>query len=247
MTRWITIFFLLIFLLSLLKKKDINDGEKELFKHQQWRPIDIVTIILLFNTTNFLFYYVLIDYVINSTSLIKGMYLYASHILVLLFLFAYFKFRLRQNIKVLGFKFDNLFKAIGYGLVAGFIINFIGINLLKLFGKETNFWKEMWGIDTPPISFNHILFFFLVIFFAPFVEELVFRGLLYSTYRKKYGAILAVLITSFIFVTSHPDGGFILAPIMFCLLYEKTESILSPIVSHCIVNFLGIYWSNPLG
>lgn len=64
---------------------------------------------------------------------------------------------------------------------------------------------------------------------GPLVEELLFRGLLYSWLRRNTGAIVAIFISSILFALGHGWGiktviNFILG--VFCaFLYERTRSL----------------------
>jgi uncharacterized protein len=81
---------------------------------------------------------------------------------------------------------------------------------------------------------------FLVALFGPFVEEVFFRGFLYSGLRKTKGVLFSVLSSSFMFALLHNNIiGFI--PIM-CLgillayMREKTGSLVPSIAIHIIHN-----------
>ncbi len=78
--------------------------------------------------------------------------------------------------------------------------------------------------------------------FIPFVEELIFRKILYGMLRKKTSVVVAVLISAVIFGIYHGNivqfvyatfCGFLLA-----YLYEISKTIVAPIVSHMTMNIL---------
>ena len=90
---------------------------------------------------------------------------------------------------------------------------------------------------------------FLVLIFAPIVEELVFRGALYHLLRRKLGVILTISINSLAFALIHmaslltgnlADLIFILAYItmgvMFGVIYHKTQNIYICMGVHFIQN-----------
>jgi len=96
------------------------------------------------------------------------------------------------------------------------------------------------------------------IFIAAIVEEFYFRGLLYEILKRSMSVIGAQLITSFIFLVWHfnvitlfihnPNTFIIYNMIcIFCLgmitcyIYDKTKTIISPIILHAINNGLIIY------
>lgn len=82
---------------------------------------------------------------------------------------------------------------------------------------------------------------------APFIEESVFRGLLYPTVRDacgggRRGILLSAAITSVIFAAMHQNlmasvGLFSLAFVL-ALVYEKTNSLATVIIAHATNNLL---------
>ena len=76
--------------------------------------------------------------------------------------------------------------------------------------------------------------------FAPFFEEIFFRGALYHGLRTKLGVAASVLISGSVFAILHPlPGGFL--PILamatvFALLVETRQSLVASMVTHAINN-----------
>lgn len=92
------------------------------------------------------------------------------------------------------------------------------------------------GADKP------IVFFCVACIFAPFVEELFFRGLLYAWIRQRLPIALAVLISSFLFASMHGHihpvqliGG-----IAFALIFEWRDNIWPSYIIHVLAN-IGIW------
>lgn len=78
------------------------------------------------------------------------------------------------------------------------------------------------------------------IFLAPFVEELVFRGILYPAIKQRGFHKLALWGTSFFFALTH-SNMMILLPltvlaIILTFLYETTNNLMAPIVTHSLFN-----------
>jgi len=93
-----------------------------------------------------------------------------------------------------------------------------------------------------------LLTFVSLVVLPPIVEELLFRGFLFTSFRARVGFWVATLITSSIFAVAHlPEGGsggplyiaamdtFILS-IALCYLREKTGSLWASITLHAIKN-----------
>jgi membrane protease YdiL (CAAX protease family) len=78
--------------------------------------------------------------------------------------------------------------------------------------------------------------------FAPFTEEVMFRGVFQNAYSRRVG-FFAVVLTGAIFGLMHGDllssiNG-VLAGIIICYIYYKTGSIWNTIAFHAVFNLLG--------
>jgi membrane protease YdiL (CAAX protease family) len=95
------------------------------------------------------------------------------------------------------------------------------------------------GADKPAI------FFCVACIFAPFVEELFFRGLLYAWIRQRLSIALAVLISSFLFASMH---GYIhpvqlIGGIAFAVIFEWRGTIWPSYIIHVLGNI--VIWIFP--
>ncbi len=91
-----------------------------------------------------------------------------------------------------------------------------------------------WQIIPPLLSYTIL---------APVFEEVVFRGVLYSTLRRRWSAPLAMVVSALIFALAHGYGTFGLVTIFWSGLlwawaYEKTGSILPGMAAHALNNSL---------
>ncbi len=82
-------------------------------------------------------------------------------------------------------------------------------------------------------------------FAAPFVEEVVYRGILYSALQRKFGIITAFIVASVLFTAVHvpqyldsPSTLFLLLLLSFTLtaIRIKTDNLLPCIIMHTIFN-----------
>ena len=91
---------------------------------------------------------------------------------------------------------------------------------------------------------NLFINFLLIIIVAPIIEEIVFRGLFYKTLKKFVPFIQASIISSLIFAIIHENILSFTILFLFSLyltwIYERTNSILYPILTHSIFNFLNM-------
>ena len=119
-----------------------------------------------------------------------------------------------------------------------FLLLISGLDILSGIGDPN--WVSMWDIDSVDVESGIILFDAITaIFFAPVVEELVFRGVLFNRLKIRTGLIPAMLISSFLFGIGHEFGGMtsaFLFGICMCILYLKTDNILIPMSVHFINN-----------
>jgi len=85
---------------------------------------------------------------------------------------------------------------------------------------------------------------------APLVEELVYRGVLYPALRARLGRGWAVAVSAVIFAGIHPLLAWrpsvpvtqLLGGLIFAWSYEKTRSLLYPVVFHVTGNAAILAW-----
>jgi len=119
-----------------------------------------------------------------------------------------------------------------FGIAAGalfLVLSAAGINALKLLHNPK------------PSSWQHITMFLLVGgVIGPIAEEIFFRGIIYGFFRQ-WGAIIAIILSTLIFVFTHPIGGNLpitqlVGGIVFAVAYEKEQNLMVPITIHCLGN-----------
>ena len=145
--------------------------------------------------------------------------------------------------KSIGFgKFSWSTLGIGCGLVVGGYIIIILHNLLLLaLGVDTQ------GAEIAKMfnKLNSPIWFFIVgAVFAPFVEEIFFRGFLFQGFRQKYGWQAGMLLSSAIFAAAHLDlvaliPTFILGNVL-AYVYHRSNSVWPGIILHFLVNAFGL-------
>ena len=92
----------------------------------------------------------------------------------------------------------------------------------------------------PTQTSDLILFFIVGGLLGPVAEELFFRGILYG-FLRRWGVIVAVVISTLIFVICHPIHHGIpltrlLGGILFAVAYEISGSLMIPITIHVLGN-----------
>lgn len=154
--------------------------------------------------------------------------------------FRYFKTRIGDNSKVI---IRGLLTMYGLNIVLSLIIYMIS-------GESTTGNQEL--IESG-FSVYPVLYAFTAVIFAPIVEELIFRGVLYQELRSKNSYKLPIIISSVSFGLIHTlpiylSGGnsvemlFLLVytamGFILTMVYEKTGSIYSSISLHLLNNLI---------
>jgi membrane protease YdiL (CAAX protease family) len=78
---------------------------------------------------------------------------------------------------------------------------------------------------------------------APFFEEVIFRGLLYATFRRRFGVVVSALASALIFAAAHGYGwvglvSVLWSGVVWAWSYERTRSLVPGMLAHAAVNFL---------
>lgn len=168
--------------------------------------------------------------------------------LIIFFLLAYWLYiNCKQNFKALGIEKISLWRNIRLGFFSYFAFFPVLFFLVQYSVK----FIEHRGVPFTP---QPILFFLLmeqnpyilllavlfIVLIGPITEELLFRGLLYTSLKKAIGVYQAMFISAIFFSLLHMNiMGFL--PILglgllFAYIYEKTGSLTSAITMHIIHN-----------
>lgn len=97
-------------------------------------------------------------------------------------------------------------------------------------------------IDSPVKMLLAVL---IAVVLAPLAEELIFRGLLHRNLRRRMSVVPATIISSVLFALVHVDVvlsqpialiGLTLAGAVMAIAYERTGSLVVPVVIHAVYN-----------
>jgi membrane protease YdiL (CAAX protease family) len=154
----------------------------------------------------------------------------------------------RKLLACIGFRINNPIADLGAGVV-GYLCVTPAVVMATLFSNWlfARFHTPQNPAALEMLAAQHNLDRFLVLFVAsvaaPFAEETMFRGILYSALRSRLGVWGGALLSGAIFALVHPTlpGGFL--PIMavgvgLALVYEWRKSLLPGMVLHGIYNGL---------
>lgn len=152
----------------------------------------------------------------------------------------------RASFRDLGLTYYSIIKTVWYSFLALLLI--ILINFVYVF-LMTRIFKI-----TPPASkieelvsnknVSSIMLLVVVSVIAPICEEIFFRGFLFQGFKKSWGVLAGILVSSFLFAAAHLDlYNFI--PLMaigwiLSYIFHKTKSLFPVIFLHASYNLLMI-------
>lgn len=171
--------------------------------------------------------------------------LYGIQVLLMLGTVWFFALHRRQaSLRDLGLRYYSIGKTLWYtfiSLIGIFIISFIYVFLLSsVFGIEAPASKIEILVSNRSVS-NTILLI-VVAFVGPVVEEVFFRGFLYSAFKKSWGVFPALFLSSILFSVVHLQV-YSFVPLFFigwllAYLFEKTRSLFPAIFLHAVYNLI---------
>jgi len=186
-----------------------------------------------------------INIIYGSKASIPGIILTAIFMIFIYWLI--FKMLNKSFAKYINFRKTDIIKNVS-GFLCGAAIYFpvtfiISITFIKDLSPEATEAMEMVMKNTP-----FLLQILGVGIFAPIIEEVTFRGLIFSSLKKSMSLSLAIVIQAVLFGILHMNlQQFIYASvlgILFALLVEWTGSISASILAHMGFNITSILTSN---
>ena len=80
-----------------------------------------------------------------------------------------------------------------------------------------------------------------LVVFAPVCEEIVFRGFLFTRWRRKWGPGRASFCVSVLFALMHPNIlGFFVFSLAMCAMYIRFRSLIVPMLAHASNNLIAL-------
>ncbi|MDS9473174.1 CPBP family intramembrane glutamic endopeptidase [Sporosarcina pasteurii] len=150
-------------------------------------------------------------------------------------------FRKKNFFKIFDGKPASIGMTIVWGIISFFLALFgqmlAGIIEMTLFGIEPGSDNTALLSDIAKVS--PIIIISMVIF-APLLEELIFRRVLFGGLYQKTNFIIAAIISALVFAVVHNELEHTLiymAPaLVFSFVYYKTKRLLAPIIGHFMMN-----------
>jgi membrane protease YdiL (CAAX protease family) len=125
-------------------------------------------------------------------------------------------------------------------LPVGLSLNELSVRILKYVGTEPLLQEPVRMMKEATSLVQLGLHGLSAIIFAPIVEEIIFRGVLYPTVKKYFTPKAALWSVSLLFALVHLNRATILPltvlAIFLTFLYETTRNLIAPIVAHSLFN-----------
>ena len=176
------------------------------------------------------------DYISAFMAGKSSVVLLVSFAVIILIALLGFAFCRKNIVSYTGMKYARPMSIIG-AIVAGVALNLISYGIMP----QTSQNEEVFGVVLV-----------LCVVLAPFVEELVFRGILLKMFSKSCGIILSAIITSALFAISHNDPlqmlyTFILG-LVLAIVRVSSTSLWSSVALHLAFNITGAFamLTNPI-
>ncbi|MDR0841211.1 MAG: CPBP family intramembrane metalloprotease [Christensenellaceae bacterium] len=132
----------------------------------------------------------------------------------------------------------NIGLAAGLGVVICLVLSLLPEEAMASYIEQSN--SVIYGVSLPLAMLSTVLF-------APILEEILFRGVVYGTFKRAMPRGFALLLSSLIFGALHGQLIWILyAAVVGCvmaLVYDAYGSLLANIVFHIVFNLVGGYFT----
>lgn len=128
-----------------------------------------------------------------------------------------------------------------WGIVGFFLVLFgqmiAGMIEQQMFGIDPGSQNTMNLIEIAKVAPAAI---FAIAFFAPILEELIFRRVIFASLMKKTNFFVSAAVSAIVFAIIHIDFSHILlyavSGFIFAFLYHRTKRLLTSIIAHMLLN-----------
>lgn len=135
---------------------------------------------------------------------------------------------------------STLLKTVGWGII-GFFLVFVGqgiaANIETALGVKPGSENTAQFIE---IAQEVPLAILSIVLFAPILEELIFRRIIFGSLLPKTNFFVAASVSAIVFAIIHFDFTHILlyavSGFIFAFIYHKTKRIMASIISHMLLN-----------
>ena len=162
-------------------------------------------------------------------------YLYGNISIILILI--YYAYNSKEKFKIKKRCIKITAKTISIFIPIIFLLSIISKFILFEFKEQ----KVVLDLKENKINELYISFFIICII-APIFEEIVFRGFFYKAIKRFVPYVLSSIIVAFIFALIHNNilsfTILFVVSLLFTWIYERTSSIIYPILAHSTFNLL---------
>jgi len=155
-----------------------------------------------------------------------------------------------------GFKAPRLGRAIFLAVIVGVLILPIAFELqelstkaLRIFSMPVQPQGVVKAVETTSSDWGRAFQGIIIVLIVPFVEEVIFRGIIYTSVKQMGFRKMALWGSSIFFAIMHMTPQLVLPltvlGIILVFLYETTQNLVAPIVTHSFfnaVNYAILLW-----
>ena len=125
-------------------------------------------------------------------------------------------------------------------LPVGLSLTELSARLLKYLGSEPAIQQPVQMMKQASSTLQLVVHGLAAVIFAPVIEEIIFRGVLYPTVKRYFSPKIALWGISLLFALSH-QNLIVMLPltvlaIFLTFLYETTRNLFAPILAHSLFN-----------
>lgn len=125
------------------------------------------------------------------------------------------------------------------------LLSYILTTIIDIFSHTQFGFQYHRKFENIKLNYTGILWAINICFIGPIFEEILFRGIILNKIKKYMNISLAIIIQATIFALLHMNILQSIDSIIFAIIlgivYVYTESIISTIIVHTIVNIIGNY------
>lgn len=118
--------------------------------------------------------------------------------------------------------------------------------LMRSFAVQPEIQISVQTLQSAETTGQRVVFGLFAIVLAPFVEEILFRGILYPAIKQNGHPRLSWWATSLIFAATHANlmtfVPLVLLSLALIWLYEQTDNLLAPILAHSLFNAVNFFF-----
>ena len=220
--------------MNLIKKIKLNSRQKAIGVilifpwYLYFAPIVINYFLKLYTV------YIANDFSTNSLNAFFNLFIGIATAIPLIIVFKGF---IKENWLVFKKDFlENIIWVLTIGIGLAYLFSIAGELIVNLVAPQSGEAANQTLVETL-VQSNFLLMFFQSVIIAPFIEELLFRGLIFNSLRQKnmVWAHLAGDMSEWIKLIPYMMAG-----LSFSIVYEKRQTIIAPIILHAAKNLIAV-------